>query len=86
MDRRPAAPQKRRSGEIARRRLKFLLTADETGFPPETLEMLRDDICRTVSKYMEVDSAQIEMRVRNGLMPALYTVIPIKSPLVRGTM
>ncbi len=86
MDRRLALAYRNRSGEIARRRLKFLLTADKTGFSPETLEMLREDICRAVSKYMDVDPGQIEMRVRNGLLPVLYAAIPIKGPFVRGTI
>ena len=46
----------RRSGEIARKRLKLLLVADKTNCSPEFLEMIKDDIFQVVSKYMEIDS------------------------------
>ncbi len=84
---------RRRSGEIARRRLKILLTTDKTGVPPETLEMLKRDLCSVVSRYMDIEPSRIEICVRPvphepddaAALPSLCTVIPIKGTIVKGT-
>lgn len=77
---------RRRSGEIARKRLKVLLAADRTDCSPEFLEMLKADICQVVSKYVEIESGDIEMGITktffHGIperVPALYANIPIRS-------
>ena len=44
--------RKKRSGEVARTRLKLLLVMDKTGCSQEFLEMLKIDICSSVSKYL----------------------------------
>ena len=74
--------RRERSGSVARRRLKILLAADQTGCSPE---MLKSDLCRVVSRYMEVDSDRMEVRVERmplpGYaqdMPALCANIPIR--------
>ncbi len=92
MDRRTAL-RKGRSGEIAARRLKFLLTADKTGFPPETLAMIRNDIYRVVSRYVDVDFGQMELHLGRpksapdgpDICPALCAVIPVRSFRLKGT-
>ncbi len=85
--------RKRRSGEIACRRLKFLLITDKTGIAPELLDMLRHDLCRVLSRYMEVRPEELEVTVTNaslredtGLLPVLYTRIPIKSLNGKGIL
>ena len=42
---------KKNSGEIARKRLKHLLTADRAGCSPELLDLIRADFLRSVSRY-----------------------------------
>ena len=83
--------RKRRSGEVARRRLKLLLTADKTGCSPELLEMLKKDLCRVISKYMEINSEEMELRIHRisfsgsrDTIPALYADIPIRSLHYKG--
>ncbi len=94
-DRRTAVLRKKRSGAIAARRLKFLLTADQTGIPPEVLAMLRDDICRVISRYMDVDASGMELRVRysHGELSGedsadrsavLCTAIPVRNLRLKG--
>lgn len=46
---------KKNSGEIARKRLKHLLTADRAGCSPELLDLIRADFLRSVSRYLEID-------------------------------
>ncbi len=95
--RRTAVLRKKRSGAIAARRLKFLLTADQTGIPPEVLAMLRGDICRVISRYVDVDASGMELRVRcsHGESPGeetadspavLYTAIPVRNLRLKGTI
>ncbi len=93
---RSASPYRKCSGEVAAKRLRFLLAADRSGFPPETLAMLREDICRVISRYLDVDASQMEVRIRRpvgrnaedrlyaGDLPALCAVIPLKSFRLKG--
>ncbi len=92
VQRKRSAVQGRKSGNMAKDRLKQLLTADKTDISPEFLDMLKKDIGRTVARYMEVDSERMELgfgrmsesgRVTKEL--SLYTNIPIKSLNYKGT-
>lgn len=78
--------QKRRSGEIARRRLKLLLVSDKANCSPEIMEMIKDDMIHVISKYMEVDDRYMEVGItklepsgHHGTIPALYANIPLLS-------
>lgn len=77
--------QKKNSGEIARNRLKLLLVSDKANCSSEIIEMIRDDMIRVISKYMEIDSdgmdiqiTQIKTTGHQGTIPALYANIPIR--------
>ena len=81
----------RRSGEIARKRLKLLLVADKTNCSPEFLEMIKDDIFQVVSKYMDIDPEEIEVGITNTLfhgvpdpVPVFYANIPIRCLSYKG--
>ena len=54
---------KRNSGCIAKRRLGLILITDRAGCTPEILEMIREDMIKAVSKYMEIDAKGLEMKV-----------------------
>lgn len=84
---------RRRSGEVARKRLKLLLVTDKTGCSPELLEMLKSDMCHVISKYLEVDSGKMEVGIRKtsvcgseDTIPALYAYIPIYSLIYKGML
>jgi cell division topological specificity factor len=86
------AIRRKRSGEIARNRLKLLLVADKAGCSPELLEMLKSDMCCSISRYMAVDQNEMEMGIKETLfhgssdtIPTLYTYIPIHSLTYKGT-
>ena len=74
----------KRSGEIARKRLKILLTSDRAGCSPELLEMIRSDFLHCISRYLEIDSGDVSICVvrstpmeYRGRVPALCACIPI---------
>lgn len=90
MKREPGVPMKR-SGEIAIRRLKLLLVADKADCSPELIEMIRRDICATLSKYMDVDAARMEIAVKHQedtsserYTTTLYAKLPVHSMRLKG--
>ena len=83
--------RKKRSGELARRRLRLLLITDKTGIGQETLDMMKRDMYRVISRYMDVDFEELELVVKStalredtDLLPVLYTRIPIKRLNCKG--
>lgn len=83
---------KRNSGSIAKKRLQFLLISDRAGCTPEILEMIKDDMIKSISKYMEIDTngleikiTQVEERGTSERRPVLYASIPIRMLLTKGT-
>ena len=79
----------RNSGNIAKKRLEFLLIADRAGCTPE---MLKNDMRKVISRYMMIDPEQLEVKVihmdhkRVGeKLPVLYASIPVRELLVKGT-
>lgn len=86
-----SAFHKKNSGEIARNRLKLLLVSDKANCSPEIMEMIRDDMIRIISKYMEIESEGIEIQItqtesasKHGTVPALYANIPIRDIPSKG--
>jgi len=82
----------RNSGNIAKKRLEFLLIADRAGCTPEILEMLKNDMIKVISRYMTVDPEQLEIKVihieKDGAgekLPVLYARLPVRELLVKGT-
>ena len=46
---------KKSSGEIAKNRLKILLISDRINCSPETIDRIKQDLVRSISKYMSID-------------------------------
>ncbi len=73
------------SGKLAKDRLKILLISDRISCSPETMEKLKMDIARVISKYMKVDTGNMEIQItkeeaKNGRVvksPILYANVPI---------
>ena len=77
--------RKKSSGEVAKDRLKLLLISDRANCSPEIMELIKNDIIKVISKYMEIDCdgldiqiTQTESESENGRVPALCANIPIK--------
>ena len=82
---------KKNSGTIAKKRLQFVLIADRVGCTPEILEMIKDDMIKAISKYMEIDTegmevkiTQVEDRERSVKLPVLYVSMPVRVLLTKG--
>ena len=77
--------KKKNSGEVAKDRLKLLLISDRANCSPEIMEMIKNDIIKVISKYMEIDAEGLDIQITqtesdasNGNVPALCANIPIK--------
>ena len=77
--------KKKNSGDVAKDRLKLLLISDRANCSPEIMEMIKNDIIKVISKYMEIDPEGLDIQItetesenRNGRVPALYANIPIR--------
>lgn len=77
--------RKKSSGDVAKDRLKLLLISDRANCSPEVMELIKNDIIKVISKYMEIDCENLDIQItqtesdgQNGRVPALYANIPIK--------
>ena len=75
---------KKNSGEIARKRLKHILTADRAGCSPELLDLIRADFLRSVSRYLEIDPGDVTLRILRTsseqpaeVFPAVCASVPV---------
>jgi len=75
--------------DIAKDRLKLVLIHDRVNCAPETMEKLKDDLVKVISKYIDVDEEDIDIHITqadvDGIIdgPALQAIFPIK-PLRRA--
>ena len=77
--------RKKSSGDVAKDRLKLLLISDRANCSPEIMELIKNDIIKVISKYMEIDCDGLDIQItqtksesENGRVPALCANIPIK--------
>ena len=71
---------------IAKDRLKLVLIHDRVDSSSAMLEMLRVDIMKVISNYMDIDEDELELQISQTdkdnygrSMPVLYANIPIKN-------
>jgi len=79
------------SKDIAKERLKLVLVHDRVNVSSNFLEMIKGEIIKVISDYMEIDEENLDMkmtRIRreedDALLPALVANIPIKR--MKGTV
>ena len=77
---------------IAKKRLQFVLIADRVGCTAEILEMIKDDMIKAISKYMEIDTSGVEMKVTHvddndvsEKLPMLFVSMPVRVLLTKRT-
>lgn len=77
--------RKKSSGSVAKDRLKLVLVSDRANCSPEIMEQIKNDIIVVISKYVEIDTAGLDIKItqtesegNNGSVPALFANIPIK--------
>lgn len=83
--------RKKNSSEVAKDRLKFILTSDRASCSPEMMEQIKNDIIAVISKYMDIDLDGLDIQITktdtegNESVPALFANIPIKEMKHGGT-
>ena len=72
------------SREVAKDRLKILLISDRVNCSPEILEMIKKDIAEVISRYMKIDTNNMEIQIskaptwcKGAKTPEIYANIPI---------
>lgn len=76
--------KKSSSKDVAKDRLKLVLIHDRANCSTQVLEMLKTDIIRVISNYMEIDEEELDIQItktegNEDGVPMLYANIPIKS-------
>jgi len=74
------------SKDIAKERLKLVLIHDRANVSPQFLEMLKSEIIKVISNYMDIDESALDIQLTRtksedgmSVVPALYANIPIKN-------
>ena len=72
--------RKKSSGDVAKNRLKLVLSSDKAGCSPEKMEQMKNEIIQVISKYIDVDTEGLEFKFRNDAdgTNSLFANIPIK--------
>ena len=73
------------SKNVAKERLKLVLVHDRVNVSSTFLEMIKGDLIKVISDYMEIDEDNLEVKLTKAkrdeddtLVPALVANIPIK--------
>ena len=75
--------RKKTSGQLAKDRLKILLISDRIHCTPETMELIKADIAKVISKYMLIDAKSMDVHIttsttgKKDKTHILYANIPI---------
>ncbi|MCL2376360.1 MAG: cell division topological specificity factor MinE [Defluviitaleaceae bacterium] len=67
------------SGTVAKNRLELVLIQDRMNTSPEMLEMLKSDILKVLSNYVDIDEDDLAIDINSNEGPALVANIPIKA-------
>lgn len=78
--------RRKKSSELAKDRLKLLLISDRVDCSTEVIELIKNDMIRVISKYIEIDAEGMDVQItrtksgaKDSGVPALFANIPIRS-------
>jgi len=71
--------KKQKSGKVAKNRLQLVLIQDRMNTSPELIEMLKSDILKVLSNYVDIDEDELDIDISGSDGPALVANIPIKA-------
>ncbi len=67
------------SGAIAKNRLKYLILTDRVSCTRETLDMIKQDVIKTVSNYIDIDKYNTKLTLdQDKNMSCIEIKLPIK--------
>jgi len=74
------------SKDVAKERLKLVLIHDRANVSPQFLEMVKSEIIKVITNYMEIDEDSLDIQLTrtksddgDRVVPALVANIPIKN-------
>jgi cell division topological specificity factor len=74
------------SKDVAKERLQLVLIHDRANVSPQFLEMVKGEIIKVISHYMDIDQDELDIQLTrtksedgNRIVPALIANIPIKN-------
>lgn len=74
------------SKDVAKERLKLVLVHDRANVSPEFLEMVKGEIIKVITNYMDIDENTLDIQLTktrsedgDRIVPALIANIPIKN-------
>ena len=65
-----------RSADYARNRMKLLLVSERIDCSPQMMKLLKDDMIRTVKKYVSIDEDGVVFRISQE-PPVIHSDIPV---------
>ncbi len=69
----------RSSGQVARKRMQFVLMHDRVDITPDMMEAVKNDIIKVLSRYMEIENGSIKVDLEQGKdFMALISNVQIK--------
>lgn len=54
------------SGQVARKRMQFVLMHDRIDITPDVMEAVKNDIIKVLSRYMEIDGDSVKVCLEEG--------------------
>lgn len=75
------------SKDIAKERLRLVLVHDRVNVSPQLMEVLKDDMIKVISNYMDINEQEMEVNLTNhNSSVALIANIPVNSMKRGGPM
>ncbi len=72
--------EENRSKEVAKERLRLVLVHDRASVSPQFLEMIKEELIKVISKYMEIDKQALDVQISTeDSSVALIANIPVKN-------
>lgn len=75
----------KKSGKVAKNRLKLLLVSDRACCSPEMMDQLKGDLIQVISKYMDIEQMGVQIQITQEkndigvLHPMLFANVPIRA-------
>ena len=81
----------KKTKDVAKERLKLVLIHDRANVSPQFLEMVKSEIIKVITNYMDVDENALDIQLTRtksddgeSVVPALVANIPIKNVKYSG--
>lgn len=72
--------EENKSKDIAKERLRLVLVHDRASVSPQFLEMIKEELIRVISEYMEIDQQALDVQLSSeDSSVALIANIPVKN-------